>query len=74
MGILSRLREALSETVEPDEAEARKAFDEMRAAMAHETSEQKQRFYLEVGALLGNKSAAKALEGMGPDPEKSVPN
>ncbi len=74
MSIMQRLREVFAETAEPDEAEARKAYDEMRAAMAHETPEQRQRFYLEVAALLGNKSAAKVLEQMGSDPEKAKPN
>lgn len=44
---------------------------EMRESMARETPEQKQRFYLEVAAQLGNESAARALAEMEPDPERA---
>lgn len=59
MGIFSELfgRRPSAE----EEGEARKAYVEMREAVARETPEQKERFYLEVAAQLGNKSAAERL-------------
>jgi len=48
----------------PSAAEQREVEAEYAAmcdAVARETPEQKRQFYLEVAALLGNKSAAKAL-------------
>jgi hypothetical protein len=74
MSILKRLFGKVALTVDPDEARAQQAYAEMREAMARETPEQKQRFYLDVAALLGNESAAKRLAEMGPDPEKTTPN
>jgi hypothetical protein len=74
MSILGRLFGKIAMTATPDEAEAQKAYSEMREALARETPEQKQSFYLEVAALLGNESAAKRLAEMGPDPEKAMPN
>lgn len=61
-------------TAAQDEAQAQKAYTELREAMTRETPDQKRRFYLEVAALLGNESAAKRLAEMGPDPERARPN
>ena len=42
-------------------------------AMSNEIPEQRNRFYLEVAAQLGNESAARALANMGDD-KKNRPN
>ena len=42
-----------------NEATMRQHYEAMRDAMARETPEEKARFYLEVAALLGNRSAAE---------------
>jgi hypothetical protein len=47
-----------------EQGEARQAFGDMQLAMDQETPEQKRRFYLEVAAQLGNKSAAAALRDL----------
>lgn len=72
MGILSNLfgRRPSAE----EEGEARQAYVKMREAMARETPEQKERFYLEVAAQMGNKSAADRLAKLGADPERKKPN
>lgn len=74
MSIWTKLLGRVAGTLDPDEAKARQAFDDMRDAISRETPEQKQRFYLEVAAQLGNESAAKILAEMGPDLEKAKPN
>jgi hypothetical protein len=47
-----------------EEGEARQAFADMQIAMDQETPEQRRRFYLEVAAQLGNKSADDALRDL----------
>lgn len=74
MSVFTKLFGKVMTTTAPDEVEAQKAYIEMREAMARETPEQRQRFYLEVAALMGNESAAKRLAEMGPDPEKAMPH
>ena len=64
MSVFARLFGKIADTAAPDEASAQQAYEQMRAAMAQETPEQKKRFYLEVAALLGNKSAAERLKDL----------
>ncbi len=44
-----------------EQAAVQREYDAMRDAIARETPEQRTRFYLEVAAQLGNKSAATQL-------------
>jgi hypothetical protein len=74
VSVFAKLFGKIVSTTDPDEARAQQAYAEMREAMSRETPEQRQRFYLEVAALMGNESAAKRLAEMGPDPEKEKPN
>jgi hypothetical protein len=64
MGFFGRLLGLAPTAAEQREVQAE--YDAMCQAVARETPEQKRQFYLEVAALLGNKSAAKALRGDAP--------
>ncbi len=57
-----------------EQADVAEEYRVMTEAVSRETPEQKTRFYLEVAAIMGNKSAAEQLAKMGPDPEKTRPN
>ncbi len=59
MEFLSRLLGVRPSAAE--QSEVQQAYDAMCEAVSRETPEQKRRFYLEVAAQLGNKSAAEVL-------------